>query len=101
MEEMAVRSFKITPNQYQLFRFSVARPATLHLRMIATAPVNVLLLDSEDRAEYESGKDTHSYAAAWGRRSELEETVKVQPGTWYLVVEGSTEPSKGRIEIFR
>ena len=103
MEEMAVRTFNITASQYQLFRFNVARPTTLHIRMIATAPVNVLLLDKEDRAEYESASatETHTYTAAWGRRSELEEVVKVEPGTWYLALEGGTEPSKGRIEIFR
>ena len=97
----AVREFRITPSQYELFRFVVERPARLHIRMMATSPVNLVLLDSEDRAEYESGRgDTHSYAAAWGRRSDLEESVKVDPGTWYLAVEGSTEPSRGRIELY-
>jgi len=68
--------------------------------MIATAPVNLLLLDTDDRVEYERGAtETHPYTAAWGRRSELEAAVRLDPGTWYLVVEGSTEPSKGRIEI--
>jgi hypothetical protein len=102
MEEMAVRKFEITPSQYQLFRFNVGKPTTLQLRMIATAPVNVMLLDDEDRGKYESGKAaTHPYTAAWGRRSELEESVKVEAGTWYLVIEGSSEPSTGRIEILQ
>lgn len=70
--------------------------------MIATAPVNLILLDSEERADYENRtSSTHSYTAAWGRRSDLEESVKVDPGTWYLIVEGSTEPSSGRIEVFQ
>ena len=100
MREPSIRDFQITPSQYELFRFTVARPATLHVRMIATAPVNLLLLDSEDRVEYESGKETHSYTAAWGRRRDLEAAVRVDPGTWYLAVEGSREPSRGRIEVF-
>jgi len=96
----SVRRFRITPSQYELFRFTVTRPSTVHVRLIATTPVNVLLLDSDDRADYERGQGaTHSYAAAWGRRSELEAAVRVDPGTWYLVVEGSTEASQGRIEI--
>lgn len=97
----AVRSFEVTPSQYELFRFTVSRSARLHISMIATAPVNLMLLDSDDRAEYESGKETHSYAVAWGRRGHLETDVDVDPGTWYLAVEGSTEPSKGRIEVFQ
>jgi len=98
--EASLRKFQITPNQYELFRFTVARPTTLHVRMIATAPVNLLLLDGRDRAEYESG-ESHSYAAAWGPKSDLEAAVEVDPGTWYLVVEGSKEPSRGRIEVFQ
>jgi hypothetical protein len=95
------KKFDITPNQYELFRFTIPRPTTLHIRMIATAPVNLLLLDNEDRAQYESGKNkTTTYAAAWGRRSDLEAALQIDPGTWYLAVEGSTEPSKGRVELY-
>ena len=102
MSEVSVRNFQLTPSQYELFRFSVARPTTLHIRMMATAPVNLVLLDSEERADYERGRnETHPYSAAWGRKSDLETDIKVEPGTWYLVVEGSTEPSKGRIEVFQ
>lgn len=102
MREPTVGSFQITPSQYGLFRFTITRPTTLRVRMIATAPVKVLLLDSDGRAEYESGAHREpSYTVAWGRRSDLDETVNVDPGTWYLAVEGSTEPSKGRIEVFQ
>jgi len=94
----SVRTFDITPNQYELFRFTITRPSTLRIGLIATAPVNLLLLDSDDRAGYESGK-THTYTAAWGRRSDLDTAAAVDPGTWYLVVEGSTEPSRGRVEV--
>jgi hypothetical protein len=68
--------------------------------MIATAPVNMMLLDSDERADYENGDTaTQKYEVAWGRKSELDDTVRVAPGTWYLIVEGSTEPSSGRVEV--
>jgi len=99
--EAEVRRFEITASQYELFRFTVSNPTSMRVRMIATAPVNLMLLSSEDRAAYESGKSaTHPYEMAWGRKSELDATVRVKAGTWYLVVEGSTEPSHGRIEVF-
>jgi hypothetical protein len=102
MSDAAVRSFEITPSQYQLFKFTITRPTRLRVRLVATAPVNVVLLDPDDRAQYErSSRETHTYHAAWGRKSELDETVKVDPGTWYLAVEGSTEPSKGRVEVLQ
>lgn len=102
MTQPSVRNFQITPSQYELFRFTVTQSTTLHIRMMATAPVNLVLLDSDDRADYESGRNaTHPYTASWGRRSDLETDIKVKPGTWYLAVEGSTEPSRGRIEVFQ
>jgi hypothetical protein len=101
MSPATVRKFEVTASQYELFRFIITRPTTLRIRMIATAPVNLTLLDSEDRAEYESGLATHTYVASWPRKSDLEATVRVDPGTWYLSVEGSTEPSSGRVEIFQ
>lgn len=102
MSEAEVREFQLNPDQYQLFRFSVRRPTTLYIDMIATAPVNMLLLDSEDRADYESGNDAHSYTASWGRRTSLaNEAVEVDPGTWYIAVEGRDQPSKGRIQVFQ
>lgn len=102
MTEASLRNFEITPSQYQLFRFRVFRPVILHIRMIATAPVNLLLLDDEEKVDYEYGRaKTHRYTAAWGRRSELEAAEKVESGTWYLVVEGSEERSSGRIEMFQ
>jgi hypothetical protein len=98
----SVRNFQITPTQYQLFKFTVVRPTRLYIRMMATSPVNLVLLDSDQRAEYENGQeDTHPYTTAWGRRSDLEEEVDVDSGTWYLVVEGGTEPSKGRVEVYQ
>src|SRR4051812_10243351 len=102
MKAPSAREFEINPNQYQVFKFIIARPTNLRIQMIATAPVNLVLLDSEDLAEYERGKkQTHTYAAAWGRRKDLEAAVEVDPGTWYLVVEGSKDFSRGRIEVFQ
>jgi hypothetical protein len=102
MREASVRNFKIRSNQYEVFRFSIMQPTTLFIRMIATAPVNLLLLDSEDKISYERGRGIeYSYREAWGRRSYLEEAVNVDAGTWYLIVEGRTEPSSGRIEVLQ
>lgn len=95
------REFDVGPTQYQLFRFNVRKPTPLHVRLIATAPVNLLLLDDEDRTEYQDGKLNHTYTAAWGRRKYLEASVDVEPGTWYLIVEGSTEPSRPRGAVRR
>jgi hypothetical protein len=102
--DASVRKFKITANQYEMFKFVIPQSAKLRIRMLATAPINLLLLDSEDRAEFEKfmrerNKSNYTYTAAWGRRSDLDTTVPVDPGTWYLVVEGSTEPSSGRVEV--
>jgi hypothetical protein len=100
MKEASVREFEISPNQYEPFRFWVERPATLNIVLFATAPVNLVLLNSEQKVEYERGESTtHPYTAAWPRKRDLEAAVKVDPGTWYLVVEGSTEPSRGRIQV--
>lgn len=102
MIEESVRNFEITPNQYALFRFIIRQPTTLLIRMVATAPVNLKLLDSDDRANYERGQgQTYTYTAAWGRRSDLETTIEVDPGTWYLLVEGSTESSRGWVKVFQ
>lgn len=102
MREPSIRDFRVTANQYELFRFIITRPTKLRIEMIATAPVNLVLLDSDDRVEYENRrKDDHPYAAAWARRKRLETTVPVDPGTWYLAVEGSSEESSGRIEVLQ
>jgi hypothetical protein len=97
----AVRDFEIKPTEYEPFRFRVDRPTTLNIQLIATAPVNLVLLDGDQKLDYEKGKNaTHPYTAAWPRKSYLETPFKVDAGTWYLVVEGSTEPSRGKIVVF-
>ncbi len=50
---------------------------TLNVQLIATAPVNLLVLSPEEKADYENGKKaTHTYKAAWGRRSDLDEASR-------------------------
>lgn len=100
MIETAVREFQIRPNQYQLFRFSISRPTTLYIRMWANAPVDLVLLDNEGKAEYERG-EAYPYRASWGRRRNLSAYVPVEPGTWYLLVEGRDEPSSGHIQVYQ
>jgi hypothetical protein len=102
LKEASVKNFRLTPTQYELFTFTATRPATLVIghSKIATAPVNLLLLDHDGRAEYERGNVTAAYRAAWGRRSYLEAEEEVEPGTWYLV-EGGPELSSGRVEVLQ
>jgi len=99
MSQASIRKFEVNPSQYELFRFTVPRPTTLYVRMMATDPVDVLLLDADDRADYESGNPRHSYRNAWGRRIDLDEDVEVYPGTWYIAIQGRDEFSRGRLEV--
>jgi hypothetical protein len=100
VSEAAIRKFRITANQYEVFRFRINQTGNLRIRMFATAPVNLFLLSSDDKIELEErGIDSTTYTTAWSRRSDLDTIFRVDPGTWYLVVEGSTEPSTGRIEV--
>ncbi|SRR5260370_39996958 len=103
LSEASVRRFRITANQYEMFRFVIPKREEVRIRMIATAQVNLVLLSSDDRTEFEEfmsgSRSTYSYTTTWSRRSELDTSFPIDPGTWYLLVEGSTEPSSGRIEI--
>jgi hypothetical protein len=67
---------------------------------MATDPVNVVLLDADDKSDYESG-NPHTYQNAWGRRSYLEDAIDVFPGTWYIAIEGREQPSSGRLEVYQ
>lgn len=100
MSATAEREFQVNPNQYQLFRFSVSGPATLYINMIATAAVDVILLDRDDKAQYETGNE-YTYTRSWGRRTSIDDAVYVDPGTWYIVVEGRDEPSRGRLKVYQ
>jgi hypothetical protein len=96
----AVKEFKLAPADYALYEFLVPRPTTIYIRMIATAPVNLLLLDDRDRNEFERANQKIRYRVAWGRRTFLEVEEEINAGTWYLAVEGLEEPSSGRVELF-
>jgi len=97
---MSARYFRITPSQYQVFRFSLPESRRVHIGLSASAAVKVLLLNSGELAEYVDGEGaTHPYTAAWGRRTDLDVTERIGPGTWYVIVEGSTEASSGRLDI--
>jgi hypothetical protein len=54
---LRARVSRVNPHQYQLFRLSVSWHATFYINMIATATVDVILLDSDDRGQYESGNE--------------------------------------------
>ncbi len=101
MSQASVRKFEVMPSQYELFRFTVPRSTTLYVRMMATDPVDVVLLDADDLADYKSGNPRHSYQKAWGRRNDLEDDIEVLPGTWYIAIEGREHPSKGRLEVYQ
>jgi len=100
-EEGSARRFKITPAQYYSFRFRVPRPMKLNVQLIATAPVNVLLGRTLDKAEYEKGTIMpFSDSRSWEAVDDLDRVVDVDPGTWYLTVEGVNEPSTGLIKAY-
>jgi hypothetical protein len=67
--------------------------------MIASEPVNLFVLDSDEKSVYESGGEFSAFA--WRRKSHLEEQVFVEPGTWYIIVEGRDAPSTGRIWVYQ
>ena len=100
MSQTSIRRFEVGPGQYVMFRFTVQNRRPVFINMIATAPVNVLLLDSYDRTDYEKGNASHSYEHAWGRRVDLREELRLEPGTWYVVIEGRDSLSSGRLEIY-
>jgi hypothetical protein len=67
--------------------------------MISTDPIDMILLDSEDYAEYKSGSQRYSYQNRWGRRIEVQESIHVWPGTWYIVIEGRDTRSTGILDV--
>ena len=98
---MTTRRFSIKADEYEVFRFSIPRRMDVHIRLLAASPVNLVLLDAEDKKKYEdNARQTHEYEASWGRRSDLEASVKLDAGTWYLIIEGSTDDSNGILEIY-
>ena len=97
-EEESSQVFDITPSQYATFRFRVPPPSTMvNIQLIATAPVNLLLERSEDKDDDEKGI-SHS-GPQWLERRELDATLGIDPGIWYLIVEGVKEPSRGSVKV--
>jgi hypothetical protein len=100
MREAAEREFQISPKQYQLFEFNVSRPSALYVTMNASAPVDVFLVDSVGKYEYENGLDPVAFT--WERRAFIEDmTERAEPGTWYIIVEGREQPSRGHITVLQ
>jgi hypothetical protein len=93
------RRFELGPNEYVVFRFSVRRSRTLYIRMLATSPVNLLVMDPGNYADYKSGDESYSIER-WSKRIALEEEIDIWPGTWYIVIEGREQQSSGWLEVY-
>ncbi|SRR5579862_3149102 len=94
------REFKVTPSQYEVFRFSLPRRTAVNIDMIATKPVNLVVLGREEMQEYEHGQlASHSFTRVWNGRRSLNEQVDLDEGTWYLIVEGHKAKSVGTIRL--
>ena len=94
----STRTFEVTPSQYEVFRFSLPRRTTVNINMIATEPVNIVVLDSDEMYEYEHGElSTHDVTEVWNGRVQLSKSIRLSEGTWYLIVEGHKAKSTGKI----
>lgn len=92
--------FDIDADEYQVFRFTLRRPARVRIRIVASEPVNVLLLDRDERLDYESQHDDELiFTAQWRCRDNLEVTQTVDAGQWAIVIEGDESPSVGIIDV--
>ena len=100
MNKSLVRRFEVGAGEYVVFRFTLRRDTSLYVRMYATNPANVLLLDSGNYAEYKSGIPDYHYTKIWSQRIQFEDEVSVWAGTWYIVVEGRDQTSGGWLEVF-
>lgn len=96
---MSKRNFRITANQYDIFRFVITRRTAGRVLLAANAPVNLVLLDSEDRADFERDKTNYTYTEVWNNQKFLDEAIRLDPGTWYLLVEGRSSSSRGWVEV--
>lgn len=96
----STKSFDINASDFEEFRFQLPRRTRIRLLMIATEPVSVFIFDSKQMHDYERGKlqSFHS-TEGWRRRSELDERLYLDEGTWHLVIEGYSYRSKGKIQI--
>jgi len=95
----AHRRFDVRPNEYVVFRFTVRRSRTLYIRMLAISPVNLLVMNPDNYADYKSGNESYSIER-WSKRIDIEQEIDVWPGTWYIVIEGREQQSNGWLEVY-
>jgi hypothetical protein len=92
------RAFSVRADEYDEFRIRVERRSSMRVRLFATAAVTLSLLDGDDHRELgDPDATSFSTTAAWNRKVEVDENVWVDPGSWWLVVEGNAAPSAGVI----
>ena len=66
---MTARRFRVTPNQFQVFKYTLEKRAVVRIEMSATEPVSTMVLDSDDFYEYVKGSlTTFEVERSWPRR---------------------------------
>lgn len=97
---MSIRSFQVTPNQYQEFKFSVDRSAEMRIELNATEEVTLKILDREGLAEY---KNSPSFDVAQSfslpPRRYVRARIPLRPGLWFVIVEGYERATSGTIDV--
>jgi hypothetical protein len=97
---MSIRRFRVTPSQFQVFRFTLERTTVVRIELIATEPVGLIILDSDGLFEYEHGSlSTYEVAESLPPRSYARASIRLTAGTWYLIVEGFKKASEGRVHM--
>jgi len=97
---MAARRFRVTPNQFQVFKYTRLRRAIVHVEMIATEAVGMMVLDSDNFYEYDKGSlSTFEVERSWPPKGFVKDRFPLGAGTWYIIVEGYKATSEGRIQI--
>ena len=93
------RRFEVWPSEYVAFRFTIRKSRTLYIRMVATSPANLLVMDSDNYAAYKRGDESYSIER-WSKRIDIEGEIDAWPGTWYMVVEGRDQQSTGLLDVY-
>lgn len=97
---MSIRCFRVTPNQFQVFRFTIEHTTVVRIELIATEPVSLMILDSDGLNEYEHGDlSTFEVEKSLPPRTYARASIRLRSGTWYLIVEGHKKASDGRIHM--
>ena len=96
----AARRFRVTPKQFQVFRYTLKKRAIVRVEMIATEPVAMMVLDTDDFYEYDKGSlSTFEVERSWPPKGFVRDRFPLSEGTWYIIVEGYKAPSSGRFQI--